>query len=69
MDAQGGIHMEFFGADRARAFRRAIDYWYKNLRNEITLNEFAKKCVWKEAEKGILVIFRNYNRSNKLTWL
>jgi len=47
---------EFKGKDRARAIRKALDFWYRNLRNLMVLKDFVACCTWKKEEDGGVTI-------------
>lgn len=38
------MEKKFIGQDKIRTTRKALDFWYKNCRNIITLKEFILDC-------------------------
>jgi len=38
------IKKEFIGLDKNKALRKALDFWYKNFREEISLKNFISYC-------------------------
>jgi hypothetical protein len=52
------IKKEFVGLNKNKAAKKAIDYWYKNFLNIITLRDFLIKCTWKKEGGETIVIYR-----------
>lgn len=49
------IEREFIGRDKARAVRKAMDFWYRHFRDRMTLRKFLSHCTWRQEERGIIV--------------
>jgi len=43
---------EFAASEKVRATRRAIDFWYRTLRDRMSLIDFLSCCEWLEEENG-----------------
>ncbi len=50
--------VEFYGLSKRSVFKKALDFWYKELRDKMTLNDFAKHCVWKLGQDHYVVIYK-----------
>jgi len=49
---------EFVGLNKTKAVRRAMDFWYKNFLNVLTLKEFFSKCTWRKGRGEIIITYR-----------
>jgi len=52
------IIKQFVGLDKNKAARRALDYWYKNFLDVLTLKDFISKCSWRQGEGEVIVTYR-----------
>lgn len=59
--------MEFVALDKRKALRLALDYWYRNLSNDLKLAEFIKCCAWKKEGIEYIVVY-NFQAIQGLKW-
>lgn len=43
---------EFSASGKARAIRRAVDFWYRTLYGKMSLVEFLARCEWTVDDEG-----------------
>jgi hypothetical protein len=53
------IIKRFVASNKRRAVRKAIDFWYKEHKDDITLLDFLAMCGWKKTDLGVVVTFRS----------
>lgn len=52
------VIITFVGKDLRRVACKALDFWYKKMRDKHTLLDFIKKCIWKRSGNTYIVIYR-----------
>lgn len=52
------IVKEFTGLDKTKAGKRALDFWYKNFLDLLTLKEFFSKCTWRKGGDGVIITYK-----------
>lgn len=56
---------EFTGRDRTRAAKKALDFWYRHLRDAMFLKEFLSQCTWRKEESGVVITYRGFTVRKK----
>ncbi len=46
----------FNARNKRRAVRKAIDFWYKELRDDHRLLDFLNMCKWKKIEEAVFMV-------------
>lgn len=58
---------KFTGRDKTRAARKALDFWYRHLRDAMFLKEFLSRCTWRKEENGVVITYRGFIAQRKET--
>lgn len=52
------IITKFIDKELHRAARKALDFWYKKMRDECTLLDFIENCSWRKSGSVYVVTYR-----------
>jgi hypothetical protein len=50
--------IEFTGISKNKVVKKAMDYWYKNISNNLSLHDFFVKCSIRKDEIGYTIKFK-----------
>lgn len=48
---------QFVALDKRKAFRLALDYWYRNCAGKVSLQDFSSRCAWKKEGVEYIVTY------------
>lgn len=48
---------EFVTSEKIRAIRRALDFWYKMLRDQMSVIDFLSCCKWYEENGQVKLVY------------
>ena len=61
------MERKFFDKDKVRVIRKALDFWYKFLKNRVSLKRFINDCSIIKTEKDFVIIYKT--KSKRQRWL
>jgi hypothetical protein len=50
---------EFATSKKIRAVRRALDFWYKTLRDQMSVVDFLSCCEWSEENGQVKLVYNS----------
>lgn len=51
------IKVTFIDLDKRKAFRKTLDFWYKNFSSARPLREFLLSCSWRKEGRNYIVTY------------